>query len=61
MDAPQEEFYTKDTPDLVADVRDAMSRRGDFGLTPEHYVNDTSIFEVLAALKALTIEDEVLA
>jgi len=61
MDAPQEAFYRKDAPDPMADVRDAMSRRGDFNPTPEHYANDTNIFEVLAVLEALTVEGEVLA
>ncbi len=61
MDSALEQFYTKDAADLVADVRNAMSRRGDFNPTPEHYANATNIFEGLAVLEALTIEGEVLA
>lgn len=63
--APMRQVYndrrTEAPQDLVADVRDAMSRRGDFGPIPEHYSNDTNIFEVLAVLEALTVEGEVLA
>lgn len=63
MDAPQEAFYKKAAPDPMADVRDTMSRRGDFYPSPERYVNalDVSAFEVLVVLEALTIEDEILA
>lgn len=61
MDAPRESFYTKDAPNLVADVRDAMSRRDDFDPVPEHYANEAGIFEAQAVLEALTIEEEVLA
>ena len=61
MDAPQERFYTKDEPNLVAEVRDGMSRHGDFDPLPEHYSNDTNIFEVLVVLEALTVEGEVLS
>lgn len=60
MDAPRERFYTKDPPDLMADVRSAASRRGDVEPYPEHYTGDTDVFEVLAVLEALTIEDEIL-
>lgn len=60
MDAPQESFYRKDAPDPMASVRDAMSRRGDFDPAPGHYANESNVFEILAALEALTIEDEVL-
>ena len=61
MDTPQGPFYKKNEPDKVADVRDAMSRRGDFDPDPERYANETSTFEVLAVLEALTVEGEVLA
>lgn len=60
MDAPQPPFYKNDSAETLTDVRGAMSRRGDFDPVPAHYANDTNIFEVLAALEALTIEDEVL-
>jgi hypothetical protein len=45
----------------MADVRDAMSRRGDFDPSPEDYASEASLLEVLAVLEALAIEDEVLA
>jgi hypothetical protein len=45
----------------MADVRSALSLRGDFDPSPEHYANEASAFEVLAVLEALTVEDEVLA
>lgn len=61
MDAPQEAFYTKDTPDLMADVRAAISRRGDFNPTPEHYAGESNFFEIQAVLEALAIADQVLA
>lgn len=60
MIAPKS-VYTSDLVETLADVRDAVSRRGDFDSVPAHYANDTNIFEVLAALEALTIEDEVLS
>jgi hypothetical protein len=60
MDAPQTPFYRKDEPDPMADVRTAMSRRGDFDPSPEHYANEASAFEVLAVLEALDVEGEVL-
>ncbi len=61
MDAPQETFYRKDAPERMADVRAAMSRRGDFDPRPERYASETSCFEILAVLEALEIDDEVLA
>jgi hypothetical protein len=61
LDAPQEAFYMKGTPDLMADVRAAMSRHGDFDPVPEHYSNDTNIFEILAVLEALAVEGEILS
>jgi hypothetical protein len=61
MDAPQTPFYREDEPDPMADVRDAMSRRGDFDPSPEDYASEASLLEVLAVLEALAIEDEVLA
>jgi hypothetical protein len=61
MDAPQEAFYRKDAPDPMADVRDSMSRRGDFEPSPSDYANESYFFEVEAALEALRVEDEVLA
>ncbi len=48
-------------PETLADVRDAMSRRGDFDPDPEGYAREADVFEVLAALEALTVEGEVLA
>jgi hypothetical protein len=60
MGAPRQSFYRKDEPDPMADVRDAMSRRGDFNPSPERYGDEAGAFEVLAALKALTVEGEVL-
>ncbi len=61
MDAPQQPFYRKTEPDPMADVREAMSRRGDFSPSPERYADEAGSFEVLAVLEALTLEDEVLA
>jgi hypothetical protein len=61
LDAPQGPFYSKNEPDPMADVRGAMSRCGDFAPSPERYADETNYFEVLAALEALAIEDEVLA
>jgi hypothetical protein len=61
MEAPQEPFYWKDEVETMAEVRDAMSRRGDFCPSPERYANETDHFEVLAALEALLVEGEVLA
>ena len=48
-------------PELLASVRDAMSRRGDFDPSPEEYADEANYFEVLAVLEALTVEGEVLA
>lgn len=61
MDAPLHPFYRKDESDPMAEVRSALSFRGDFDPSPEHYANEASAFEVLAVLEALTVEDEVLA
>ncbi len=61
MDAPHRPFYRRNEPDPMAAVRDAMSRRNDFEPSPEHYVSEANYFEVVAALEALAIEDEVLA
>jgi len=61
MNAPHESFYIKDDGSPMADVRDAMSRRGDFDPSPEDYASEASVLEVLAVLEALAIEDEVLA
>lgn len=61
MDAPQAPFYRKDEPDPMADVRTAMSRRGDFDPSPEHYADEAGAFEVLTVLESLTVEGEVLA
>ena len=61
MNAPHESFYIKDDASPMADVRDAMSRRGDFDPSPEDYATEASLLEVLAVLEALAIEDEVLA
>ncbi len=60
MDAPREPFYSRDEIETMADVRDAMSRRGDFDPSPERYT-DLGNFEVLAVLEALRVEGEVLA
>ena len=61
MDAPQESVYKKDKIRPIADVRGAMSRRGDFDPSPDHYANEANAFEILAVLEALTVEGEVLA
>ncbi len=53
--------YTSDPPETLADVREAMSRRGDFNPGPESYADQARIFEVLATLEALRIQGEVLA
>ncbi len=60
MDVPQTPFYREDKPDPMADVRDAMSRRGDFDPSPEDYASEARLLEVLAVLEALAIEDEIL-
>ena len=61
MHAPQESFYTELQTETLAEVRDAMNRRGGFDPDPADYAREADVFEVLAALEALTIEDEVLA
>ncbi len=61
MDSAPEQFYTKDTPNWIADVRGTMSRRGDFDPDPKNYANASNFFEVLAVLEALEVEGEVLA
>ena len=48
-------------PELLASVRDAMSRRGDFDPSPEQYADEANYFEILAVLEALAVEDGVLA
>jgi hypothetical protein len=60
MYAPQDPFYDKDESETMADVRDAMSRRGDFDPTPGRYVCETHDVEVIAVLEALIVEGEVL-
>ena len=61
MSPPLNPSITDSSPDSMAEVRDAMSRRGDFYPSPEHYADESGIFEVMAVLEALTIEGEVLA
>ncbi len=61
MDAPIEPFYKRDESETMADVREAMSRRGDFDPTPERYANETLYVEIVAVLEGLLVEDEVLA
>jgi hypothetical protein len=61
MNASQELFYTEPRTETLAEVRDAMNRCGDFEPAPGDYAQESSVFEVLAVLEALTIEDEVLA
>jgi hypothetical protein len=61
MDAPLAPFYRRDESETMPDVRDSMSRRGDFDPNPERYANETGYFEVLATLEALQVEGEVLA
>ena len=61
MDAPQESFYTEPRTETLADVRSLIDRHGDFDPDPADYAEESDIFEVLAALEALTIEGEVLA
>jgi hypothetical protein len=61
MDATREPFYRRDESETMADVRDAMSRCGDFDPAPERYTNEMNFFEVLAVLEALMVEGEVLA
>ena len=61
MTPPLNPIIGDSPPEALADVRSAMSRRDDFDPAPEHYADQTRIFEVIAALEALTIEGEVLA
>lgn len=61
MDTPRERFYRKNTPDPMAGVRDAMSRRGDFDPDPDHYADEAGVFEAQAVLEALEVEGEVLS
>ena len=61
MDAPQASFYNEPRTETLTEVRDAMNRRGDFDPDPEDYSGESSVYEALAALEALTIEGEVLA
>lgn len=61
MDAPHDGFYTEPRTEPLADIRSLMDRRGDFDPDPANYARESSVFEALAALEALTIEDEVLA
>ncbi len=58
MESAPKRFYTKDAPDPMADVRAAMNRGGDFDPAPGHYADQARIFEVLAVLEALEVEDE---
>jgi hypothetical protein len=48
-------------PELLASVRHAMSRRGDFDPSPEEYADEADYFEALVVLEALAVEGEVLA
>ena len=61
MDAPQASFYNEPRAETLADVRDEMNRRGDFDPDPADYAREADVFEVLAALEALTVEGKVLA
>ena len=61
MAAPQDPFYFKDKSETMADIRNAMSRRGDFEPSPERYANETHYVEIVAVLEGLLVEDEVLA
>ena len=61
MDAPQESFYPELRTETLADVRSLIDRRGDFDPNPAEYVKVSDVFEVQAALEALSIEGEVLA
>lgn len=61
MDSPQEPFYNEKRTETLADVRDAMNRHGDFDPDPGGYAGESDVFEVLAALEALTVEGKVLA
>lgn len=61
MDSPQASFYNEPRPETLAEVRDTMNRCGDFDPDPADYAQEAGVFEVLAALEALTVEGEVLA
>ena len=61
MDTPQSSFYNELRTETLTEMRDSMNRRGDFDPDPADYAREADVFEVLAALEALTIEDEVLA
>jgi hypothetical protein len=61
MDAPQSSFYNEPRTETLAEVRDAINRRGDFDPDPADYAREADVFEVLAALEVLTVEGEVLA
>jgi hypothetical protein len=54
-------IYTSDPPEPLADVRAAMSRRGDFDPTPETYASGEAVFEIMAVLEALEVDGEVLS
>ncbi|CAN5728599.1 hypothetical protein BH24ACT22_BH24ACT22_12060 [soil metagenome] len=62
MGSAPEQFYRKDFPDPVANMRDPMSRSSDFDLDPERDALelDRPVFEVAAALDALRVESESL-
>lgn len=64
MNSAPAQFYRKDAPDPVADVRAAMSRNDDKGdPDPERLaaVLGVSVFDVEIALEALRVDGEVLA
>ena len=61
MTTAPHEIIQDSPPVALADVRDTMSRRGDFDPDPADYAKEADVFEVLAALEALTVEGEVLA
>ena len=61
MTTAPHEIIQDSPPEALADVRDAMNRRGDFDPNPTDYADESDVFEVLAALEALTVEGEVLA
>ena len=60
MDAPQS-FYNEPRTETLTEVGDVMNRRGDFDPDPTDYAREVDVFEVLAALEALTVGGEVLA
>ncbi len=61
MVAPPNPSIADSPPEALADVREAMSRRGDFDPSVESYANQSNFFEVLAALEALEVEGVALA